>query len=57
MTRLERQREKLTESLTATSDYQELARLGAQLALVRSELNEAEETWLALAEEAERDRT
>ena len=57
VSRLERQRATLTESLTATTDYLELNRLGEQLSAVQSELYAAEEQWLSLAEEAERDRT
>jgi ATP-binding cassette subfamily F protein uup len=53
MGRLERQRDKITESLTATSDHVEMTRLGSELAAAQSALDQAEETWLALAEEAE----
>jgi ABC transport system ATP-binding/permease protein len=53
MARLQRQRAKITEALTSTVDHQELNRLGGELAANQSELDQAEEQWLALAEEAE----
>jgi hypothetical protein len=39
--------------LTATSDHQEMSRLGRELAAAQVGLDKAEETWLSLAEEAE----
>ena len=53
MTRLQRDRDKVTEALADTSDHREMARLGDQLAEAQVALHEAEERWLALAEEAE----
>ena len=53
MTRRQRQRDKVAEALTSTSDHRELARLGDELAAAQGALDEAEERWLALAEEAE----
>jgi ATP-binding cassette subfamily F protein uup len=53
MVRLQRRREKITGELAAATDHRELTRMGAELAAVQSELEEAEERWLALAEEAE----
>jgi len=48
MMRLERRRATLTERLLATADHLEQARLGAELDLVRGELDRAEERWLTL---------
>jgi ATP-binding cassette subfamily F protein uup len=53
MVRLQRQRDKITEELTATQDHIELHRLGAELAAAQTALDEAEECWLTLAEEDE----
>ena len=53
MVRLQRQRDKITETLIGVSDHVEMQRLGVELAAVQAELSEAEETWLALAEAAE----
>jgi ATP-binding cassette subfamily F protein uup len=55
--RLDRRREKLETELAekaASADHTELRALGDALASVTAELAEAEETWLALGEEAER---
>jgi ABC transport system ATP-binding/permease protein len=52
-TRLVRERDKIRESLAATVDYVELTRLGAELDATQAALESAEDTWLALAEEAE----
>jgi ATP-binding cassette subfamily F protein uup len=57
LTRLERQREKLLAQLTVTVEHTELTRLGGDLAAVQDELDQAEETWLALAEAAESERS
>jgi ABC transport system ATP-binding/permease protein len=51
--RLSRQRDKLHDALVATTDHVELTRLGAELRTVQSALDEAEEQWLALAEQAD----
>jgi ATP-binding cassette subfamily F protein uup len=51
--RLSRQRDKLHDALVATADHVELTRLGAELRAVRASLDEAEERWLTLAEQAE----
>jgi ATP-binding cassette subfamily F protein uup len=53
ITRLQRQRDKITDALTGTQDHVEMNRLGAELTAAQGALNEAEERWLALAEEAE----
>jgi ATP-binding cassette subfamily F protein uup len=52
VTRLERQRDKILESLTAALGYQEMTSLGADLAAVQTELEKSEDAWLLLAEEA-----
>jgi ATP-binding cassette subfamily F protein uup len=54
MTRLTRQRDNLHDALVATTDHVEMGRLGAELRTVQEELVEAEERWLALAEEIDR---
>jgi predicted nucleic acid-binding Zn-ribbon protein len=51
--RLQRRRDRVTEALTATTDHQEMSRLGRELGAAQGALDEAEEQWLALAEEAE----
>jgi ABC transport system ATP-binding/permease protein len=51
--RLQRQRDKITEELTAAQDHIEMNRLGADLAAAQAVLDEAEDRWLTLAEEAE----
>jgi ABC transport system ATP-binding/permease protein len=53
MTRLQRQRDKIHESLAGTQDHVELTRLGLELRAAQAALDDAEETWLALAEGAE----
>ena len=53
MARLQRERDKVTEALAGTSDHREMVRLGDELAAAQVALDEAEERWLALAEEAE----
>ncbi len=39
--------------LTAAADHREMARLGDELTSAQVALDEAEERWLSLAEEAE----
>jgi predicted nucleic acid-binding Zn-ribbon protein len=51
--RWQRQRDQLAETLTTVTDYVEMRRLGDELAAAQAELNDAEEAWLSLAEEAE----
>ena len=54
--RLTRRRDSIEVDLAekaSTASHTELAGLGAQLSAVNAELAAAEETWLALAEEAE----
>ena len=51
--RLNRQRDKLHDVLVATTDHVELTRLGDELRAVQAALEEAEEQWLSLAEQAE----
>jgi len=53
MARLGQRRASLHEALLATSDHLELARLGGELGAVQSQLSEAEEQWLELAEHLE----
>jgi len=53
MARLGRQRDKLHEQLVATTDHVQMTTLGAELAEVQAQLDQAEEQWLALAEQAE----
>jgi ABC transport system ATP-binding/permease protein len=53
MLRLQRQRDRVTEALTGAADHVEMARLGGELTAAQAALGEAEEHWLALAEEAE----
>lgn len=53
LARLTRERDRLVEQMGATSDHQELARIGADLATAQTRVEEAEERWLTLAEEAE----
>ena len=53
MARLERQRDRVRDTLTLTVDYVELTRLGDELHAVQAALDEAEEAWLALALEAQ----
>jgi hypothetical protein len=53
MVRRQRQRDRITDALTTTSDHQELTRLGGELAEAQRALDEVEERWLSLAEEAE----
>jgi ATP-binding cassette subfamily F protein uup len=51
--RFQRERDKINEELTGAHDHIEMNRLGAELAAAQAALDEAEERWLALAEEAE----
>jgi ABC transport system ATP-binding/permease protein len=53
MVRLQRHRDRVTEALTATTDHEEMTRLGRELVAAQGALDEAEEQWLSLAEEAE----
>jgi ABC transport system ATP-binding/permease protein len=53
MSRLTRDRDRLAEALTAATDHQQMAETGMQLATIQSALDEVEELWLAVAEEAE----
>jgi ATP-binding cassette subfamily F protein uup len=53
MSRLSRDRDRLAEALTAATDHQEMADAGSQLATVQAALEEIEEVWLTVAEEAE----
>jgi ATP-binding cassette subfamily F protein uup len=54
--RLQRQRDKITEALTVTTDHRELTRLGQELSVAQGALDAAEEQWLALAEQDEAGR-
>ena len=55
MARLGQRRASLHEALLATSDHEELARLGEELGALQSQLTEVEEQWLELAEHLEGD--
>jgi hypothetical protein len=56
MSRLTRERDSLAEALAAATDHQQMADAGSQLATVQAALDEMEERWLAVAEEAESSR-
>jgi uncharacterized protein involved in exopolysaccharide biosynthesis len=53
MARRQRRRDTVTAALTEAGDHQEMTRLGAELAEAQRDLDEAEDQWLSLAEEAE----
>jgi ABC transport system ATP-binding/permease protein len=53
MVKLQRQRDKIVATLTDVDDHVEMNRLGAELAATQAALSDAEEIWLALAEDAE----
>jgi ATP-binding cassette subfamily F protein uup len=53
MARLGRDRDRLQAALEAAGGHEEMARLGAELTAVLSELEGAEEEWLTVAEAAE----
>jgi ATP-binding cassette subfamily F protein uup len=53
LTRLTRDRDRLSADFVAASDHHVLARLGAELAEAQDRLDKAEERWLEIAEEAE----
>ncbi len=54
--RLTRERDRLAEAFETSADHRDLARIGADLTAAQARLNDAEEQWLALAEEAEATR-
>jgi predicted nucleic acid-binding Zn-ribbon protein len=56
MARAQRQRDRITEALTATADHREITRLGEELAAAQAVLDQAEEHWLDLAEGLEAGR-
>ena len=51
--RLARRRDELSRSLHGLADWAEADRIGTELTAAQTALNEAEERWLSLAEEAE----
>ena len=51
--RLTRARDRLAVAFETAADHQDLARIGGELAAAQAQLTDAEERWLALAEEAE----
>ena len=51
--RLERDRDRLAVALGDAAGHEEMAAVGAELAVVQASLTDAEEQWLVLAEEAE----
>jgi ATP-binding cassette subfamily F protein uup len=51
--RLTGERDRLAAAFETTADHQDLARLGTELATAQARLDDVEEKWLALAEEAE----
>ncbi len=53
MASLQRRRDQLAAELAGAGDHLEMARVGAELAEAQRGLEETEERWLALAEEAE----
>jgi hypothetical protein len=53
LSRLQRRRDQLNDTLVQTTDHVRLAALGVELHEVQTSLDDAEERWLALAEEAE----
>jgi ABC transport system ATP-binding/permease protein len=54
--RLTRERDRLAEAFETTTEHRDLARFGEALAVAQAHLDNTEERWLALAEEAEADR-
>ena len=54
--RLQRQRDRITEALAATTDHRELHRMGGELSEAQAALDRAEENWLTLAEQSESGR-
>jgi ABC transporter C-terminal domain len=56
VTRLQRQRDALHQALAGAVDHVKMTDLGNELATVQSALDEAEEEWLTLAEQAEAGR-
>jgi ATP-binding cassette subfamily F protein uup len=56
LARLSRRRDQLSESLSGLADWSEADRIGTELTRAQAALDEAEERWLALAEEAEATR-
>jgi ATP-binding cassette subfamily F protein uup len=52
MARLARERDRIAAAFESAADHQQMALLGAQLAEAQARLDEAEERWLVLAEEA-----
>ncbi|MCU1490455.1 MAG: transporter related protein [Acidimicrobiaceae bacterium] len=53
LARLTRERDRVAERFEGAAGHEELSRLGAELAAAQTRLEEAEERWLALAEESE----
>jgi ATP-binding cassette subfamily F protein uup len=53
LARLTRDRDRLVEAMTATTDHEALARIGRDLAGLQAQVDAAEDRWLELAEEAE----
>jgi ATP-binding cassette subfamily F protein uup len=53
MSRLTRDRDRLAAALAAAAGHQQMADAGSQLAIVQAALEEVEELWLTVAEEAE----
>ncbi len=51
--RRQRRRDRITRALTEAADHQTMTRLGAELDDAQQALDEAEERWLVVAEEAE----
>jgi ATP-binding cassette subfamily F protein uup len=56
MSRLTQDRDRWAEALAAARDHQQMADAGSQLATAQAALDETEELWLAVAEEAESSR-
>jgi ATP-binding cassette subfamily F protein uup len=53
VSRLARERDRIIQSLTVADGYEEMTRLGTELAETQAALEKSEDAWLALAEEAE----
>jgi ATP-binding cassette subfamily F protein uup len=53
MARLTRDRDRLADALAVATDHQQMAEAGSELTRVQAALDEVEERWLAVAEQAE----
>jgi ATP-binding cassette subfamily F protein uup len=53
LARVSRDRDRLTEAMAAAASHEDLARIGHELATVQAQVDDLEEQWLTVAEEAE----